>query len=1267
MKFRWQISLAVFLCFAPVVTWGQTGLATITGVVSDPSGAVVANVTVSATQNATGTTVTGLTSDTGNYTIPQLRVGEYTVVIEHAGFKKFERLGIVLSASQILRLDVTLELGSTAESVTVTADSSMLQMDSGTLVTNLKPSQIQNLPLLPVGTFIRDPFALSNTVAGVLQTFTGTRVNGLGQTSIQYRLEGEILGEPGGQGTSPGITTRTQPSPDAIEEVAVLTSNIPVEFGSASGAVYNVSIKSGTNQFHGTVYDYAVNEVLNAADPATHVRNRVRRHDYGFNIGGPVKIPKLYDGTNKSFFFFNWEQYRDGQTALPTSNPTVPTDAYRNGDFSGMFAASGNTNLRFPTRDYVDPLGNTVRLGQLYNPLTEREVTCPASGSDCTPGTLVKVRNIFENNQIPATMFDPVAVATLQKYVPTPNLNGLVNNYQVPIRTTRVTTSPAVKGDQNIGSKMRLSFTFTQNKTTSPVQTLGGLAEGFPDPITRNNGTYETGPAYRLNFDYTILPTINYHLGLGYSIFNFESRPLTTNYDALADIGLRGATANKNFPLFNLVAPGVTQNPPVGGLQTLGTGGQAASPQRRPSITQTVTWVNGNHTIKMGGDFRQDMLVTQSFAGANGNYCFSVIAGNDRCTSQGATWNPALLNITGFQGNSNVGSVFANFLLGAVTNVQLSQPLSYRRSKQQWGVYIQDSWRATRNLTIDAGIRWDYGTYTREDYGRLGAFSTTEPNTSAAGHPGGLIYEATCNCNFARNYPYAIGPRFGFAYTLNPKTVVRGGVGLAYGSTPIVSGAAQNSATTPSLLGGDIAFYLREGIPASVAPQWPVYSSGQGLQPGAVGAVPTVIDPNAGRPDRTIQWNLSLQRELARDLVVEAAYVANRGVWQSTGGFQSLSAISEQTLAQYSLSIRNPDGSLNTANSGLLQQQIGNASIQSQLTAKGIGRPYSNFPGNQTVLQSLRAFPQYNGTVAASAPMGKSWYDALQVTVTKRYSYGLQLTANYTFSKNLVWNSCPDVFNCVNGKDVANGANFNPPNVFRLTFSYQTPRPSEAIPVLGNKYVAFAVKDWQISSALFYQSATYLGRPGNFNSQNPISQWLGRGPGSAQLKKNPDGSYMSPWAVNWRDLDGNIHPEPLDINCKCFDPNKQPVLNPNAWANIPDGTWGDQTQQIPFFRQSRRPTESANVARNFRMGPEGRYTLQIRVEFQNIFNRLFLPAPNLGGAGSVTTPVQRVNNDPNGSILSGFGTFGNLNNAGAYNVAGQPSQRSGQFIARFSF
>ncbi len=327
-----------------------------------------------------------------------------------------------MSAAQTLRVDVQLEVGSTTESVTVTAEATLLKTDSGTLTTNITPAQLRNLPILPVGAnFIRDPFAVGQTVAGLTWTTAGfgiSRVNGLPGANVQFRLDGEVLG----QRAAPTITTRTQPSADAVEEVAVQTNSIQAEFGSASGAVFNVSLKSGTNQFHGTLYDYHANEVLNAYDSGNKFRTRVRKYDYGFNIGGPVKIPKIYDGTNKSFFFFNWEQLRDKSVGLAASLPTVPTSAYRNGDFSGLFGPTSNANLRVNAgggRDYRDPLGNTIRLGTIFDPRTTQTVTCSAALSPIARrATSVNVRSPFPGNVIPTSLFDPVAVAVLTKYVP---------------------------------------------------------------------------------------------------------------------------------------------------------------------------------------------------------------------------------------------------------------------------------------------------------------------------------------------------------------------------------------------------------------------------------------------------------------------------------------------------------------------------------------------------------------------------------------------------------------------------------------------------------------------------------------------------------------------------------------------------------------------------------------------------------------------------------------------------------------------------------
>ena len=1272
MYFRAQILL---LTMATALTYGQTARAVLTGVVTDQTGAALPDTAVVARHIDSGFTATGNTSDTGNYSISQLLVGRYEITVERAGFKTFHRDGLTLASNESQRLDVIMEVGTAAESVTVTAESSLLKTESGTLTHNITPAQIQALPLLPVSGFIRDPFAMVQTMPGVVYTVPPPgslagptmRVNGLAGTTNQYRLDGEVLGNI----AAAAITTRTQPSPDAIEEVAVQTSNFAAEFGSVSGALFNITLKSGTNQIHGTAYDYTVNEVLNANDPTVGAKNRVRRHDYGFNVGGPVKIPHLYNGTNKTFFFANWEQYRDVQRQLTGFTiPTVPTQAYRDGNYGGLFAASGNVNLRMAAvaggaaaHDYLDPLGAAARLGTVYDPRSTRQVTCNTAVSiDCgTNGSLINVRTAFPGNVVPTTLLDPISLAIQNKYIPLPlgpgaDAGSLINNYYQPFKTWRITRTPALKFDHNLSTKGRVSVTYTENHTASPVQALGGLGEGFNSVISQNQGTYESSPTYRANFDYTLRPTVNLHLGAGWSEFNFANNALVTDYNPLADIGLKGATLNRNFPRIGAT---FTTAPAIGGMNAMGPSGQASSPEKRPSGTASVTWVRSNHTFKFGADFRQDMLTTRTFTNTAGNLVF---AGN------GATWQSSLLGISGFTGNTNLGFDYANFLMGSVRTLTLGTPVAYRRSKQQWGTYAQDTWRARRNLTIDLGLRWDYGTYTKEDYGRVANLSLTQPNASAGGHPGALIYESTCKCNFATNYPFGIGPRVGVSYTLNSRTVIRGGFGLTYGSTGTVSGTAQNNAVTANVQDGEEAFKLRDGYPASVQPQWPVYDSALGHPNGAViGTLANLVDRNAGRPERVFQWNMSIQREISRNLVVEASYAANRAVWlpsSTTAGTTMLdfNAISPADLSHYGFTIGNLDDAT------ILNQRFNllNTAQKSTLAARGVNVPYSSFPvagtSAQTVLQSLKPYPQYSNAISPVAPLGRSWYDSMQFTVTKRYSHGLQINANYTFSKNLQQLSAFDVFNRANGKDLVPT---NPPQLMRISFLYELQRPSADIPVLGNRWVRQAIGGWGLSASLFYQSATYLSRPLP-GSANPISRWLGRGPGAgtcagcgANLKKNADGSYMSPWSTDWVDNSGTHRTDPLDINCHCFDPEKTIVLNPNAWEAVPDGQWAAQTQTLPNFRRSRVPNEAANVARTFRFGHENRYSLQVRVEFQNIFNRSFLPLPQISGL-NFTNPTYTKSSD--GRYTSGFGTFGNLRTA---NQLGVP--RAGQFIARFSF
>jgi hypothetical protein len=1291
MRYHALLVLSV-LTAAPALMFGQTAAGTLTGIVTDPSGAVIAGIPVVATHVDTSTKFTSITSQTGNYAIPQMPVGRYVVTVTQTGFKSFRQENVTIAAAQTLRLDVTMELGAAAESVTVTTESTLLQTESGALTHDITVRQINDLPVLPLGTFTRDPLALAYTLPGSVNQFGqgfGPRINGLNVQNNQYRVDGEPVTNVG----APTITTRNNVSPDAIQEVAIQSSNFNAEFGGVSAALINQVIKSGTNQYHGSAFNYFGNDILNSDDAASHTRGRIRRNDYGASVGGPVRIPGLYNGKDKTFFFFNWEQYVDSQYHFSDfTAPTVPTAAYRGGDFSGLLPISqaggpgGDPNLRIGTHDYKDPLGNVIPLGTIFDPNNIQTVQCnPAVSSDCTPGSALQVRSPFVGNRVPATLIDRVSMNILNKYVPLPqgpnaNLGVLTSNYFNPFHGYRHTSMPTLKMDQSIGPKARLSFTYVDAVTKSPVQALG-LGEGFPEPITANAGTFEGSPTYRVNFDYNITPATLFHLGVGWQEYDFCSCPVTTNYNAATDIGLTGATQNSVFPRMNST---VVTSPAIGGLNGLGAGsGILRQLERHPSSSANVTSIRGNHTFKLGADYRINQQVNLNNTNSAGLFSFGNVSPNNNpanptatLVGNGITWQPALNGLTGFTGNANaVGFPFANFLMGSVTSVTLATPPEYRKRKTQTGLYIQDTWRIRRNLTLDYGLRWDYGTYAKEDFGRAVDFSPTTPNPAAGGRPGAYIYEASCNCHFASNYPYAVAPRLGIAYTFNSKTVLRGGAGIAYDAVPFTPGGVINSVATPVLPNGFDDFKLQNGIPRNrYNPVLATSDPAAGFIAGAINTVPAgiFIDPNAGRPDRTYQWQASLQREITRNFVVEAAYVGNRNIWQSATGFQDFNAVSVGTLQHYGFTV-------DTSAKGLSDATLLNTNLNrltpgqlSTLAGYGVSLPYSGYPTGATaptVLQSLKPFPQFSSALQPSAPLGKSWYDSLQITLTKRFSHGLSATGGYTYSKNLALTGYPDVFNPTTGKDVVAA---NPPQQLRISFEYQVPRYKGTMPVLRNKVVSYVLGDWAWSSALYYQSAAYLGRP-SAGSTNAISRWLGRGPGvGAQLKKNADGSYMNPYSVDWTDLNGVHHTDPLDINCKCFDPNKTVVINPDAWQTIPDATWTSDTSTYTFFRGARRPSEAMNFARNFRI--KERYTFQIRMEFQNVFNRNFLPAPNLGFSpinptygcsGGVTgCTISGVN----GNYTSGLGTFTTVGtNLGLGNAGALGTQRTGLLIGRFTF
>jgi Carboxypeptidase regulatory-like domain len=1248
-----RTALIAIVLLSASAAFGQTASATVTGTITDAQGAVVANAPVMLRNVETGQIYAGASTDAGNYTVAQLPIGDYNLTVTVTGFKTYSHNNFHLAAEQTMREDIALQVGQTTEAVTVTAEASLLQTESSELAGNFTLKQLDDLPLLTVGATndgVRDYFAASRLLPGIQycdsatcpgggsgNAITVTVINGTPNNSLTTRLDGATMNPTSSR--LGGATMETQSSTEAVQEVNILTSSFAPEFGAGGGAVVNVVTKSGTNVFHGTLYDYLVNTALNAAQPYTGLKNAIHQNDYGFTVGGPVWIPKVYNGRNRTFFFFSFEEFY--QNLINDTTPdTVPTAAYRAGNFSSLITAE-NRLLTTAAGTYTDPLGRTIPSGTIFDP-----------SSTFTASNGVLTRNPFPNNTIPMTSFDPVAVKILA-LVPQPQgplASQAGSNYLAPYVGSRRTYIPSIKVDQNLGSKFHAAFYFQKTSTSTPRTGTG--ADDLPNDITVSGTSGNAARTFRLNLDHTVTPRLLIHYTLGWNDSDFLLGP-EDFLNIQQTLGLTGAISpGRGLPL---IATGVSSNLAEGGMGNLGPQYDQHFWERRPSFVTSATYVRGAHTYKAGLEIRQMKYPNFNFTYTAGEYTFGTTTSTGSASNY--TTQTALNGVTLSSGFAGFG--FASFLLGGAQAIAVNAPINLMTENYQSALYLQDSWKVSRKLTLDYGLRWDYGTYQREQFGRYGDFSPTVANPSADGRLGALIYEANCKCSFAHNYPYAIGPRLGAAYQLDRSTVIRGGVGVVYGSldASAATGYASNSASASAPAFGQIAGLLQNGIPSSVQAAWPTLSNpAAGQAPGAVVAGPSLLDRNTGRPLRVFQWNITAQRTIGRDLAVEAGYVGNRGVWEVAGtSLAPENALSQSTLA--ALGIPSSDFSNVTLATAF------NTSISALTTAEkqalaGVGLtqflPYGNFPQTQTVRQSVLPFPQYTGLMAPlGGPLGKNWYDALQTKFTKRFSRGLTANANYTYSKTLALTATNDPFNRNLGKNLSA---YDVPNQFRISAQYEVPRFHEGI--FNNKILSYAVSGWGTGWYLNYQSAALVGLPTSAGSA-PISDFLGYGPGPEQLIPG-----MSPWSVNWTDYSGVHHTTPLNINCHCFDPTTTQVLNPAAFTNVPNGAFAADQASIRSFRGPRVPSENANFSRTFRV--KERYSFQIRAEFTNIFNRMIWPvalgqttAVNITGINSATAPTVYTSGPNKGLYSGGFGTI----------VPGTTAsgQRAGTVVARFTF
>jgi Carboxypeptidase regulatory-like domain len=1212
---------ALLCCFAfTVAVFAQNDRGTITGEVWDQGNAVVPNAIVVAKNADNGTESKTVTSGTGNYTIPSLPAGRYSLVVEVPGFKKYVQENIEVQVAQIDRIDVRLQVGTASETVTVTAEAAILKTESAEQSTVIQTERINALPLNFGGGGgssgnIRSPFAFNMLSPGVTGTGQDTSaVNGLPTGTFRVQVEGQ---DATSQNDPNWTSTVSHSSVDAIQEFSLQTSTFSAEFSQVGGGFYNFTTKSGTNQLHGAAYEYMTNEDLNAQRPyftptVPQTNPRSRKHDFGGTIGGPVYIPKVYNGKNKTFFFFSEEVFRNVTYANGSSFLTLPTAAMRTGDFS-------STTL-FPGQNIgTDPAGKPILNGAIYD---------PASRTTLANGQVVAT--MFPGNVIPQNRFDPVAVK-IQNLIPLPTNANPTSNYAQLFPTPNNQQTPTIKIDQILPDNSRLSFYF--NKLTTNQLTSN---DSLPQPVSavRVQAIYGTIP--RLNYDKPITPTLLLHAGVGYQRFhNPDSSPAgSLQYDAVSGIGFTGSsTTPSGFPRLN----GLTTSfgPSNANSYFDGTFTSVAS----------ASWSHGSHNYKLGGEYRLNSWTDRNSRGAQGILNFS---GNE-------TGNP--FNNTGsFSANGvsgSVGNSYASFLLGQIDTASVNTVQDPQLRKSAWGLYITDTWKVTPKLTLEYGLRWDIENWGHEIHHRWVEFGPNTPNPTVNNIPGALIYEGNgpgrCNCLFTKAYPYAIGPRLGGAYQINSKTVLRGGAGINYAPIP-----SFNYITNAALLGvgfNQLTFNNPGGafgVPAATLSKGLVYDptllTAASLNPGLFPASPTVLgnpnfyqDPNSGRPARILAWSIGLQREVTKDLIVEANYVGNRGAWENNSA---------------------PLGGLNTPNPASFARfgidpttAAGQATLVSTLgsalgKASGVPLPYPTFPTTATVLQALRPYPQVNGTVTVNgAPLGDSWYNSLQVKVNKRYSHGLSLTSAFTYSKTEAnpAGTINNIFNRANQKGIT--AN-DIPLIFNTGFSYEAPK----FRWIANKYLKNAASGWVFGGLLLFQSGAPIAVPTSSNNQ---SGWYGQST-----------------------LENRVSGQPLfltNLNCHCINPTSQFVLNPAAWANPALGQFGVASPFYGDYRSQRRPMESINVGRTFRVGE--RKSLEVRAEFFNVLNRMELNGPSSGSpqgarSCSITVPTAGlagsvnvaagVNSCPAGySSPSGFGAISYTG------LAIQP--RNGQIVARFTF
>lgn len=1060
MKF---LAIAFVFCLLVAVdgVYGQTVAGSISGLVSDSSGAAVPEVAVVVTDLDRNVILRGTSNETGFYLVSPVPPGRYRIEAERTGFRKHVIETFPIATQQKANVDIRLEVGAITESVTVSSTAQLIETTSATLSGVVENKRIIDLPLngrnvytlaaLTPGVFGWQPASGSGGVGEGFESIGRFTVNGGRDSSNAILMDGVPVTV--NSNTANMNANTAVPTIEGVEEFRIQTNSYSAEYGRSGGGVLTIATKSGTNSLRGSLFEFLRNSKMDANNFFANSSNRplgvFQRNEFGGSVGGPIVLPKIYNGQNKTFFFTAFEGRR--QRSAVNTFYNLPTDLQMQGDFSQTYNAQGQLRV-------------------IYDPFS----TTP---DPARPGQFL--RTAFPGNRIPANRLDPVALEAQKYYGPKPNTTGLPftnqNNYLMQGKFKANVNRATAKMDHNITDKQKLFVRYTvfDNQNAQPV---AWDSPGCPDGSCYANAEMQNNAALDYTNTLSANSVLNLRYGFGRSILNRQSNYLGFRPSALGlPVGVEQGADLLAFPEFTveeMTMPGLLHH------------WNFRSANMSHTLIGTFSKLVSNHNVKIGSEFRSN-LINHSQAPWSMNYTFN----------RGMTAGPDARAV-----NTVSGFGYASFLLGAGASGSIVNGIRPALENKSFGVYLQDDWKVNRKLTLNLGLRWDFETGLTERYDRYAAFDPNVPSplSSQTGLDlrGGYIFpNKGIDGRNLRSIQFGnVAPRVGIAYELRPGTVIRTGYGIFYTMAPYGAnnyGTAPFRATTPWLTSLDgVTPYnlLRNPFPEGI------------LQPeGSANGLLAALGQGVGAPvPETLltpynqQWNFTISQQVGSTMALEVGYAGNKGThlplsWQ----YDQLRPEQINPSAGLLDLVPNPFY-------GIIKVGV----LSTPTVQRG---------------QLLTPYPQYPGVTFAGASVGNSNFHALQAKLEKRFTQGSTVVVAYTWSKLIsdggdnAWASAGSRDNYCRACDRSISP-YNQPHRFVSSFTYELPfGRGKSMGSNWNPVVNSVLGNWQFNGIFTLNS----GLPIQIN--NPVNNSFSFGGMQRPDSTGKNAELEDPTIARWFD------------------------------------------------------------------------------------------------------------------------------------------------------